>query len=105
MHGAVADETDLMKQVRRLIWKNPFEFQTAEKLGLLFLGRGIQACFRRCQLGENFTELAKFNQAGIRIILKVSFGQGAKTDKLRVLLAQEIEIGGKWRHDRSAALS
>lgn len=39
MHRTVSDDPGLMKQVRRLIWKDALEFQAAEKFGLLFLGR------------------------------------------------------------------
>jgi hypothetical protein len=91
--GTVTYDADLMKQVCRLVGKDALEFQAPEELGLLFWRRRKHTRFGRRQLRQDFAELAKLNNAGIGIFLEIAFSQGAKTHKLRVLLAQEIEIG------------
>ena len=47
----------------------------AEKISLLLVGRSQEARFRGRQLGEDFAELPKLDETGIRIVAEITFRQ------------------------------
>ena len=57
-----------------------------------FLARFIKTCLRRDELGEQFGELAKLDEACIRIVMEVSFGKRSQPHELNVMRFKKAEI-------------
>jgi len=94
----VAGDPELMEQFSNLARHHLFEFEAPEQVGLLFVGRRQEARFRRRELGEEFSELAKLDQARIRIVLKVTLREPAQAHELHVVGRQKGEVGGNRIH-------
>jgi hypothetical protein len=73
--GAVAGDADLVKEVGGLTRQEAFEFQPAQQVGLRFFRRSKKSCTCGGCLGEQLTELAELDEAGIGIVLKIMFGE------------------------------
>jgi hypothetical protein len=63
MGGVVAEDTKAVKEIGYLRRHNPFKPQAAKQIGLGFIVRLIKACLGRDELGQQFGELAKFDEA------------------------------------------
>ena len=92
MRRLVADDPHLVKEIGDLGRNHPLEFEAPEQVRLRFVRAGELSGFRSGQLGQQFAELPKFDQAGVRIIAKISLGQCAKARELHVMLGQEPKV-------------
>jgi hypothetical protein len=63
-----------------------------------FIARFIKTCLRRDELGEQFGELAKLDEARIRVVMEVSFGKRPQSHELNVMRFKKAEIAGLSLH-------
>ena len=57
-----------------------------------FIARFIKTCLRRDELGEQFGELAKLDEACIRVVMEVSLGKRSQPHELNVMRFKKAEI-------------
>jgi hypothetical protein len=88
-----------VKEVGDLRRQNTLETQAAEQIGLRFIARFIKTCLRRDELSEQFGELAKLDEACIRVVMEVSFGKRSQPHELSVVRFEKAEIAGLNVHD------
>jgi hypothetical protein len=74
-----------MKEIGYLRRQNPFETQPAKQIGLGFIARLIKTRLRRDKLGQQFTELAKFDKARIWVVMEVPLGKRPQPHELNVV--------------------
>jgi hypothetical protein len=59
-----------VKEIGYLRRQNPFETQAAKQIGLGVIARFIKTRLRRDELGQQFAELAKLDEARIWVVWK-----------------------------------
>jgi hypothetical protein len=64
-----------------------------------FITRFIKTCLRCDELGEQFSELAKLDDACVGVIMEVSFGKRSQPHELNVMRFKKTEIAGLCLHD------
>jgi hypothetical protein len=65
---------------------------------LRFIARFIKTCLRGDELGEQFGELAKLDEACVGVIMEGSFGKRSQPHELNVMRFKKAEIAGLSLH-------
>lgn len=66
--------------------------ETRQKLGLVLVGRSIEACPGSGSLGEYLPELPELQEAGARVVGEVALGERAEVVQQPIVHQQEREV-------------
>src|SRR5580700_9915736 len=99
MGGIVAEYAQGVKEVGNLRRQNPLEPQAAKQIGLRFIARFIKTRLRGNELGQQFGELAKLDEARIWVVMEVPLGKRPQPHELNVVRFKKAEIAGSNVHD------
>ena len=89
MGRIVAEYAQGVKEVGDLRRQNPLEPQAAKQIGLRFIARFIKTRLRGDELGQQFGELAKLNEACIRVVMEVSLGKRSQPATLVIVTVRD----------------
>jgi hypothetical protein len=92
MAGGIPRATYLTKYLIHLSRQDAAIQQASQQLKLRFFRRNVKAGSGCEELCQGFCKLTYLEQAGIRVIGEVFFGEHAQTKQLLVVLAQHRKI-------------
>ena len=92
MVRVVACLAHLGKQPADFAWNDALVLQSPEQIDLHFSRRGEEPYVRGGELGEQFSQLAKLQEASVRVILKVALGEHPKTHELLVVRLEMSKV-------------
>ena len=70
------------------------EFEAVEKVHEVFLLIYVKADACRDDLREQLGELTQFDKSGLRVILKVTFGEPCEAYQMSIVRGEKTKIGG-----------
>ncbi|ENO88345.1 hypothetical protein C665_02312 [Thauera aminoaromatica S2] len=65
----------LGEQGPNFAWNDSLVLQSPEQVDLLLVRRRIDSHLRRCELREQLRQLAKLQEASVRVIRKIALGE------------------------------
>ena len=92
MRGAIAEDAEFVKKVGDLGGKHSVETQSAKQVRLGFVVLFIKTRLCGDQLGKQFAELAKFDEACICVVMKIAFGERTQPHELMVVCFKKSKI-------------